>query len=82
MRMSFTEKVQLLERLDQLIRLKATGTPDELGLKLKVARCTVYDFIACLESLGGEIEYSRSNRSFIYVTDKTLIIGYKSKLNQ
>ena len=61
--MSFIEKVQLLERMDQLIRLKSTGTPIELADRLNVSRSTIYEIIECLKSLGAEISSGITNFS-------------------
>jgi hypothetical protein len=36
--MNYFEKTMELERLNQLIRLKATGSPDELVSKLEISR--------------------------------------------
>lgn len=73
------EKIQMLERLDQLIKIKATGSPEELSIKLNISRSTVYYVIDCLKSLGADISYSNSKQSFIYNEEKKLIIGFISK---
>ena len=46
--MTFIEKIRLIERLDGLIRWKATGKPEDLASKLGVARSTVYELIECI----------------------------------
>ena len=76
MRMTFIEKVHLLERMDQLIRLKSTGTPTELAEKLNVSRSTIYEIIDCLKFLGAEIDYSRTKRSFCYSCNMKFKIGF------
>lgn len=67
--MKLIEQLQLLDRLDQLIRLKATGTPDELADRLGVSRRTVYNLIQMLNDLGAEISYNKCRGSFQYDAD-------------
>ena len=77
--MTFLEKLKTVERVDQLIRLKATGTPDELAIKLGVSRSTVYEIIECMKSMNAEIKYCKATRSFCYESDKVLAIGFVEK---
>lgn len=77
--MTFLEKLKTVERVDQLIRLKATGTPEELAKKLGVARSTVYEIIECMKNMNAEIKYCKTTRSFCYESDKVLAIGFVEK---
>ena len=77
--MTFLEKLRTVERVDQLIRLKATGTPDELARKLGLTRSTVYEIIECMKSMDAEIKYCKTRKSFYYETDKVLAIGFVEK---
>ncbi len=67
--MTFLEKLEVLERLDQLIQMKATGSPEELAGRLDLSRSTIYELLECLKYRGAEIEYSRSRRTFYYVDE-------------
>ena len=77
--MTFLEKVQLIERLDQLIRMKATGSAADLADRLQISRSTVYEMLDCMKSMGAEIEYCRHRSSFYYSKDKILAIGFVNK---
>lgn len=77
--MTFLEKVQLIERLDQLIRMKGTGTARDLADRLNVSHTTVYEILECMKSMGAEIKYCRDRRSFYYLEDKILSIGFVNK---
>jgi Mn-dependent DtxR family transcriptional regulator len=77
--MTFIEKLKTVERVDQLIRLKATGTPDDLASKLNVTRSTVYEIIECMKAMDAEIKYCKSRKSFYYETEKVLAIGFVEK---
>jgi len=77
--MTFLEKVQLIERVDQLIRMKATGSAHDLADRIEVSRSTVYELIECMKAMGAEIDYCRHKQSFYYVEDKILAIGFVNK---
>jgi predicted DNA-binding transcriptional regulator YafY len=64
--MRFTEYLLQLERIDRLIRLKATGTPGKLAQKLNVSERTLYNRLEDLKDLGAQIEYCKDNQSFRY----------------
>jgi predicted DNA-binding transcriptional regulator YafY len=55
-----------LERLDFLIRIKATGTPKILSQKMGVSERTVYKYIEILQSLGAPVTYSKIKESYVY----------------
>jgi len=58
--------VDRLERMDYLIRTKATGTPAELADKLNISRRSVYDYINLLKEMGAPIAFCRKRKSFYY----------------
>lgn len=62
----FLETLHQLERLDQLIRLKTTGTPGALANRLGISERTVYHLLEGLKSLGAEIRFCRSSGSYCY----------------
>lgn len=74
--MTFTEKIKTIERVDQLIRLKATGCPVELSQKLGVTRSTIYLIVECMKEMGAEINYCKLRKSFYYESEKVLAIGF------
>ena len=74
--MTFLEKLQTIERVNQLIRLKATGSPKDLATRLGVSRSTIYELIDVMKAMGAEINYCRRNRSFYYNKEMVLRIGF------
>ncbi len=58
--------MEKLKQLDQLIRLKSTGTPEELSKKLNLSKRHVKNYIETLEDLGAEISYCRFNQTYYY----------------
>lgn len=74
--MTFIEKIKIIERIDQLVKMKATGSSQELADRLKISRSTVYELIECMKSMGAEVEYCRKRKSLIYLSDKVFSIGF------
>ena len=70
--MKLFEEINLLERLDQLIRLKATGTPLQLAKRLKLSEREVYRIIAELRSMDVKIAYCKQKRSYYYENETFL----------
>ena len=69
----------LLRRMDGLIHLKSTGTPEEFAQKLEISKRTLYNYLKILEDLGADIHFNKLRRSYEYTNEKRLSIkiGYK-----
>ena len=58
--MRFIDQIHRIERIDQLIRLKATGNPSELALKIGISESQLYEVLNIMKKeLGGPILYSK-----------------------
>lgn len=79
--MRFIEKLKVIERVDGLIRRKATGTADELSTKLGVSRRTVYEIINLMKEMDAPINYCPNRKSFYYRYECDLVIGFMSNEN-
>ena len=60
------KQIALLERVDQLIRLKATGRPKQLADRLEVSEATVFRMIEVMKELDAPITYDFSRQSYVY----------------
>lgn len=60
------DQILLLERMDQLIRTKATGTPCELAKRLNFSERHLYRVIEEMKILGFPIAYSKFRRTYYY----------------
>ncbi len=68
----------LFKRIDQLIRLKATGNSRQLSNKLSISLSHTYRILEKMKEEGGcPIVYCRETNSFIYQTEGKLIINFK-----
>ena len=77
--MNIIDTKEKLERLDQLIRLEATGTPKELALKLKVTERTVYRIIKQLKEIGCPVCYNKAIGSYCYKYEGKMILKFEPK---
>jgi biotin operon repressor len=67
--MKFFEYIELLQRLDRLIRLKATGTPQNLGEKLKMSERQARRIIDEMKGQGLPISYCKQHQSYYYESE-------------
>lgn len=77
--MTFLEKINTLNRLDQLIRMKATGSPQALSKKLGVTRKTIYNLINLMKAMKAPVEYCVRSQNFYYAHDCEFMIGFVNK---
>jgi len=61
-----TKQIALLERVDQLIRLKATGRPKKLAERLEISEATVFRMIETMKELNAPVYYDLSRQSYAY----------------
>jgi predicted DNA-binding transcriptional regulator YafY len=73
------KQIELIERIDQLIRLKATGSPKELAEKLKISESTVYRTIETKKELGAPVIYDINCQSYKYTSRVKFHCGYLNR---
>ncbi len=74
--MNFIENIERIQRIDQLIRLQATGTPKELASRLGISKGRLYRIINTMKALNAPIQYSISLQSYIYEEEVDFRIGF------
>lgn len=77
--MRYIEKTQLIERVDALIRRKATGSARELASRVGVSKSTMYEILDIMKMMGAEIQYCNERKSYYYSTEKMFAIGFVDK---
>lgn len=75
----------LLQRIDHLIRTRATGNPKALGDLLNISECSVYRLMERLKDQGLPIAYDKQTRTYYY-TDAVIwkvefVVGDEKLLN-
>ena len=74
--MNILKAKENIERLDQLIRLKATGSPKELAVLMNCSERNMYRMINQLKELGAPIAYDQHIQSYYYEKDCTLYFDF------
>ena len=64
--MTFMEQIEALERLHELIKRKATGTPEQLSERFGVSIGTINNFIKTLRNKNLPIVYCRDRQTYYY----------------
>jgi len=70
------QQIELIERIDQLIRLKATGTPKNFARRLSISDASLYRLIDTLKEMGAPIEFSVVYQSYIYSSEVNFMCGF------
>jgi len=73
-KMTFLEKLNAIERLDQLIRLRATGKPDEVANQLGISRRTFFNLVKLMKGMNAPIEYCNTKHTYYYKVDCEFIV--------
>lgn len=77
--MSILKYIYRLQRIHNLIRMKATGPPDKFAEKLGVSRSTLMDNLNNLKEINAPIKYCKTLRSYYYEGEFNFTIEYSDK---
>ena len=66
--------VNRLERIDALVFMKATGTPEQFADKLGIRRSTLYQTLQEIRFMGVDIRYCFHRQSYYYANDRRIRI--------
>jgi predicted DNA-binding transcriptional regulator YafY len=69
--------INRLLAIDQMIRLRLTGSPKQLAEKLELSERQVYTYLNNLKELGAEIKFDKCINSYLYTVDIKLVIAYE-----
>lgn len=72
--MSLIKYVERLRRMDSLISMMATGSPDKFAEKIGIKRSTLFQYLQEMRELGVDIKYSSTRQSYYYAD------GYRIKV--
>lgn len=65
--------IEIIERMDQFIRLQATGSPEKFASHLGISKTKLYRVIDIMKKLNAPIEYDFALQSFVYAE----AVGFK-----
>ncbi|TRX65895.1 winged helix-turn-helix domain-containing protein [Carboxylicivirga sp. M1479] len=73
--MKFITQMERYERIINLTKRQATGTPAELAQRLNISESTLFEHIKVLKSRGAEINYCPCRRSYLLYNEFTIAFG-------
>lgn len=65
--------------MDNCIRRKATGTPEEFASKIGISRIALLKYIRLLKEMNAPIKYDASRKTYYYLFPCQLKMGYEFK---
>ncbi|MCX6254352.1 MAG: hypothetical protein NTV31_07735 [Bacteroidia bacterium] len=72
--MSLIKYIERLRRMDTLISMRATGTPEEFAEKLGLRRSTLFLSLQEMREMGVDIKYSWIRQSYYYADNRRIKI--------
>ncbi|WP_281988969.1 hypothetical protein [Aquimarina aggregata] len=73
------KQIEIIERIDQLIRLQATGTPETLAYRLAISKTKLYRILNIMKDLNAPILYDVAVQSFVYEEAVGFQFGFYEK---
>ncbi len=70
------QQIALIERIDRLIRMKATGSPKQLSQKLSISKTKLYRVLNTMKELQAPVIYDATLQSFIYEEPVDFSFGF------
>ncbi|MBN1251558.1 MAG: hypothetical protein JXR51_14255 [Bacteroidales bacterium] len=77
--MALNDLFEKIKRIDQLIRMEATGNPDQFAQKLGIAKSTLYSYINIMKQYDAPIKYNDERKTFVYTSNGILKIGFMNE---
>ena len=74
--MGLHDYFEKINRIDQFVRMRATGNPVEFSKKLGIAKSTLYLYINTMKLFDAPIEYNKEQKTFFYTRKGNLKIGF------
>lgn len=71
--------ITLIQRIDRLIRLQATGSPIDLANRLEISKTKLYRILDIMKQLKAPIVYDFNLQSFVYDKEVGFAIGFFDK---
>jgi len=73
------KQIEVIEQIDQLVRLQATGSPESFATRLGISKTKLYRVIGIMKTLNAPIEYNYNLESFVYEESVAFSFGFYRK---
>lgn len=72
--MSLIKYIERLRRMDSLISMMSTGTPEKFAEKMGIKRSTLFESLQEMREFGVDIKYSFVRQSYYYADNRRIKI--------
>jgi len=72
------KQIELIERIDRLVRMQATGSPEALACRLRISKTKLYRAINTMRALNAPVVYDMAIQSFVYENEVGFKFGFFS----
>jgi hypothetical protein len=70
-------RIEMIEKIDWLVRTKATGNSAEFAEKLGISTRTLFNYLNYMKiQMSAPIEYSKEHQSYIYNGNGGVKVGW------
>ena len=80
--MSLLKYIERLQRMDLLISMMSTGTPEEFAGKLGLRRSTLFQSLQEMREMGVDIRYSWFRQSYYYADRRRIRISVENTVQE
>jgi predicted transcriptional regulator len=80
--MSLLKYIERLQRMDSLISMMSTGTPEEFAQKLGLRRSTLFQSLQEMREMGVDIKYSFFRQSYYYADNRRIRIKVEKSVHR
>jgi biotin operon repressor len=80
--MGLLKYLERAKRMDDLIRRRATGSPDEFAQRLGISRSVLMEHIRDLKEMGAPIRFCDITRSYYYPSNYTFIVNKRKEMSE
>jgi DNA-binding transcriptional regulator LsrR (DeoR family) len=70
------EQIRHIEYLDQLIRFRATGNPEQLAKRLNISQASLFRLLDAMKHLNAPIKYDIYLQSYVYEKEVRFKFGF------
>lgn len=77
--MYYDETLRRIKFIDQLIRIKGTGTAERLAERLGISRATVYVYLNLMKENGAPIKFCKFRQTYYYDEEGSFAIRFFRK---
>jgi predicted GNAT family acetyltransferase len=80
--MSLIKYIERLRRIDHLISIMSTGTPEQFAEKLGIRRSTLFQSLQEMREMGVDIKYSCIRQSYYYGDSRRIKVKLENTFSE